>query len=321
MIKLNTIYEDRITYARWTPSPVFPGGPLFDRVGSSSGRVTTMARKKSPPDFATNGTMSDEPDDVETTSVMQTLVKTEELVEELRDGPMYKPALADAIGVSKSTVYNWTRELIDEDLVEKTAAGYRLTGTGRAQMELFEQWQTASLRAQLLETALEAIPSDYPPPERLFWNADLITSKKAHLTCFVDWLHDAESTLGLVPTVMLDEVTAYHGAIAEDSAVEFVVKPDLLAMLSDATRDVADPSEKNVDVTLYRSGDDFGFALIIRERPDPSLALILYRDDELVDVMLTSEDDRAVKWAYSVYERYRDDAVLVTEFPRTERDG
>ncbi|RYJ13111.1 HTH domain-containing protein [Halogeometricum borinquense] len=46
------------------------------------------------------------------------------LLARLDDGPAYKRELAEELSVSKSTIYNWTDELQDLNIVSRTEKGY-----------------------------------------------------------------------------------------------------------------------------------------------------------------------------------------------------
>jgi len=69
--------------------------------------------------------------DVSPDGVVAALEKRARLLRMLADGPMDKPALRDALEVSRSTVYKALRELEELGLVHRVDDGYALTQFGR----------------------------------------------------------------------------------------------------------------------------------------------------------------------------------------------
>lgn len=250
----------------------------------------------------------DRPDEVSTNfeamPVIQTLLKTSGFLLELREGPEYKPVLAERLGVSKSTVYNWARELLTHDIIEKSSAGYRLTATGRVQVALFGQWQEASRRAYLLESALAAIPHDYTPPE-LFWNAEVLSTTEVISTALGDWLHHTTALRGLASKAMVEGLRVVHSVFDSDIAVEFVVRPHLFEYIVDGGQTTTGQIRRGLDTSLLTVAESFSFALFIRDRPDPALAILLYNDAGYAKTLLLTDTETALTWGHDVYDHYR----------------
>lgn len=245
------------------------------------------------------------PTDFEAMPVVQTLLKTADFLLELQDGPKYKPVLAERLEVSKSTVYNWARELLTHNIIEKSSAGYRLTTIGRAQVALFSQWQEASRRAHLLEPALVAMPQDSTPPEQLFWNADVLSNTESISIALADWLHHTTSLRGLAPKAMVEGLRVIPSVFDPNTVVEFVVRPHLFEYIGEAGQTITAPVWKGMDTSLLKVEGPFSFALFIRDRPDPALAILLYSDAGYAKTLLVTDTETALTWGHEVYEHYR----------------
>jgi DNA-binding Lrp family transcriptional regulator len=246
--------------------------------------------------------------DFETTPVFQTLLKTSAFLCELQDGPEYKPVLADRLGVSKSTVYNWARELLRHEIIEKSATGYRLTATGRAQIALFTRWQNASQRIHLLESLLVSIPDDQRPPEQLFWNARVLSGTEKITTTLGEWLHETTLLRGLAPKTIVESVRTVNDAF--DLNPNVVVEPRSFGS-DEVKQDIEDNTTPTrtepdvLDVSLREVEEPFPFTLLIRVNPDPALAIVLYNNEGYADRLLSTGAETAFQWGLRVYDHYQ----------------
>lgn len=236
-------------------------------------------------------------------SFVRTLTKTRGLVERLRDGPAHRPGIATDLGVSKSTAYNWTRELENHGLVEKTSEGYRLTAVGRLQTQLFGGWQQASAAGAVFVDVLT--DGDAEPPLALFADGELSSVSSVTSPAVVNWLGGA-STVGFLGTpTLLWELPCVDEVVADDATLEFVHRDDFDDERPDFVEDVETSSTSNI--RCLRASENVPFGLICRMTPTPGVAVVRETADDIA--LLTADDSASVDWAANCYQNLRPDDV------------
>lgn len=240
------------------------------------------------------------------TAVVRILAKAKPLLVYLQDGPMYKSELAEEIGVSKSTVYNWTRELQDHDVVERTSRGYRLTRVGRIHVEMFLVFGDVSERIYRLAPLLRALPADDLPPEAVLRSCRIVTARSnpdAPVEVLLSLLDDADRVFGTVPVLGSRLAGAVGRALqAGDLGAEFTVPEATMDALRDTHAFVIEAFENSDRSELHVTDRCVGFGALAFAGDDTSVALLAYTDRGHLDVVLLAESDEAVAWAWTVAE-------------------
>lgn len=246
--------------------------------------------------------------------VVRSLAKAEPLLSALRDGPMHKASLADEVGVSKSTVYNWTSELGELGLVTRTADGYRLTRVGRLHVEGFLEFGDASRRIYGLEPVLDELPAELLPPRDLLREGSLVGAGRdpdAPMNELLDLLASADHVAGLLPVVSSRLLAPLRERVADGTlAVDLVVAPAALETLRERHPDAlallaGDGSRLLVADDSFSSG-------VFRAGTGPtSVGVAAYTGTGHLGAFARFDAGVADEWATAVVERFHDGATPI----------
>lgn len=235
------------------------------------------------------------------------LLKSADLLERLRTGPDHKRELADALGVSKSTVYNWTSELEQYNLLERTAEGYRLTYVGRRMTEQFFDWRERARRLFRLAPLADALPRQFDlPPNALEEATVAVTTDDPDVPTneFLARLRDARDVSAILPVASsrcLDALAAHVGD--DDRTLELVVPTGIRERLLATLRDDGRPSDRGCLLLVIDEEPSFG--LVRFEGTEVAVGLTIYstRGHLVGFVGMSSPESRT--WATDVYKAYR----------------
>jgi predicted transcriptional regulator len=249
--------------------------------------------------------------------LVQSMAKTDVLVDELRSGPAHKASLAETIGVSKSTVYNWGRELMEHGVVEKTADGYRLTYLGQCHADLYAEWEHIARRMTVADPIVRELPDECRPPVNVFESGDVVTvdaDPDAPMNHLLDCIERADSTRGLFPVVgsrLLGELAAVH----EDGETNCTLVVPPTSFDSRAASPAGRCRESNEavpNVEFLEAGTSFTFGLGLFTDEETEVGLCTYSSYGHLTGFLRTTADEALDWARTVYREYERDARRVS---------
>ncbi|WP_246998191.1 helix-turn-helix transcriptional regulator [Halosolutus gelatinilyticus] len=241
--------------------------------------------------------------------LLRCLAKSAPLLETLRDGATYKGELASELGVSKSTVYNQTRELKRHRLVERVSDGYRLTNKGRLHAELYRDTAALSERIYAAGPLLEAVPPEERPPPPVIRDVDVVTTDRnpeAPLNAFLEWVARAERVTGLAALVYPRTIEALRDDLeAGRLSADVVIESTTLDRLADHHESDCRTLIRSPDFAVSVVGDSFPFGLLIADDPDETAGITTYTDRGHLCGFGCIESDESIEWARTVSERYR----------------
>ncbi|MFD1646543.1 helix-turn-helix transcriptional regulator [Haloarchaeobius litoreus] len=229
-----------------------------------------------------------------------------------RDGPADRATIAERASVSRATAYRATNALTERGVLEREAAGYRLTGLGRAVLTHIESFDRGLAGARTLAPVLAHVDApELVSNTELFTDATVVTvdpsapyrldQELAAIVADTEREMVGVTTSFGSPTVM--ERT--YEVIRRGVAVEWVLTPaafegvleqhgeghdQLMAMDTTATYLIEHPP---LDIAIY---DD---RLVVPGYDGESGA---------VTAMAWTDDAAAVEWARGVFEACRDRA-------------
>ncbi|WP_137291294.1 helix-turn-helix transcriptional regulator [Natronorubrum halophilum] len=244
-------------------------------------------------------------------SLVRCLAKSAPLLEALRDGPEYKGELAAELGVSKSTVYNQTRELRQQSLVEQTSDGYRLTNRGHLHAELYRDAMSLSKGIYGAGPLLEGVPTDELPPTSVIRDAEVVTtetSPEAPLNAFLEWLDRAGHVSGLAALVYPRSVDALATKLdAELLTVDLVIESATLDSLVEHHRTDCRAVIRSAESVVAVTDDSLPFGLFIVDAPDENIevGVTTYTERGHICSFGCMTSDESIEWARNVRERYR----------------
>lgn len=258
--------------------------------------------------------------------LVRTLCNRHEFLVALRVAPREKRTLVETLGVSRSTVDRALRELEAEGLVERTERGYRLTAAGRLAASLTDAILSATSDLHAVAEPLRAASPDAPLDLRLVSGATAAEAtervRSRPLSPVMDLLTDASRVYVLAPVISrpgsFDRVC--EAVLDADTDVEMVFEASLAEELLPPNRDRVAAMVRTGFTPLVTTGVPFG--LVLGETADGwETHVVTYGDDGDLRGVVSNDTPAAAAWAWETYQRYRVDAVDVTETFRNEADG
>lgn len=252
----------------------------------------------------------DEKGSDEFAEVVSSLLKAGELLAALQRGPRYKRELADALGVSKSTIYNWTSELETYNLLERTSDGYRLTYVGQRMAEQFFDWRTRAQRLFQLAPFADALPSKFGLPPDALESATVVVTREdpdAPANAFFARLRDAERVSMVLPVASsrcLDAINSCRAS--DDGRLELVVSTGTHDRLGSAFADSYRRLRTASGCTVLVVDQQPSFGLARFEGEDVGLTIYSSQGHFVGFVHMSSAE--SLEWASDVYESYRQGA-------------
>lgn len=245
-----------------------------------------------------------------------------DVLSSLADGPASKPALVDALDVSRSTVNRALRELESWHLVERSGGDHVLTPAGHLLIDALERYLDDLATLADASRVLAYLPPDVSVPLELLRGASVHhatpPSPTRALDVVRDHLRNAERCRCVVGEFAAENAAEFFRDRVEEGLDLEVVFDDhvlsfLLADRREALRTYVEGGE------VYEAGD-VPYSLLVTEGADGRTAahLIVYDHEGDLAGLLINDDADAVAWAERVFERYRDDATAI-DIERNDR--
>jgi len=251
-----------------------------------------------------------------------TVVQRESLLGALRDEPLDKPTLVDRLGVSRSTVDRGIRDLETHDLVTRTSEGFAVTPTGEAVYRAYERFERRLTEIEEMQTVLahvdagddldpavledaEVYLEDAPAPDNVAFQMSEISARADTVRSVTRTISRARSARRL-----------YNAVVNQGMAFEAVYTVDMASFVKAWGTDDRKEMAESGNYRAFVSDGDAPFTVFIYEQSETGHAdvgvFVYDEDDDLVGVIL-NDTDRAVEWAEAYFQRFRDDAIEITE--------
>lgn len=239
------------------------------------------------------------------------LVKRAELLDRLREGPTNKRDLRDDLDVSRSTVYKAVRELEEQDVVEQTDEGCRLTLLGRLLVEEYGEFTELVGHLTRHESLLSVLPPDAPVTPNVLVGAERVVTERHAPTRPAERLErevrSADSVVGLSPVVVPRYVELFHEEIvSNDLSADLVMERPVVDYVRTDHADQFEEALGTGRLRVRRTDETLPFGLVVTERPaDPDSAIVIVYDGagELRGVIV-NDAPTAVEWGRDVFRRY-----------------
>ncbi|MFC7045233.1 helix-turn-helix transcriptional regulator [Halobacteriaceae archaeon GCM10025711] len=233
-------------------------------------------------------------------ALVQSIANRSDLLRALRDGPVERRPLGDALGVSRSTVDRAVRNLSDHGLVAQTDAGLRLTLRGRLSLDAYDAFvETAAglSRARPLLAPLSDSVTLEPP---LFRDARLVDAHEDDPVGTLRSAMERADRVWLVTPIVLDDfVDACRSAVVDGGLdLDLVCTSTALDSLVTDHRDAVLSAMDTGRLRLHRTGRDFECGLFVVDADDDTAAYaIVFDGDDGVRAVVASDDEQAGAWA------------------------
>ena len=233
-------------------------------------------------------------------------------------GTARKPALVDALDVSRSTVDRAVDDLTEAGLAVDDGGAVAPTAAGRLALSARREYE--GLTGALGEAAplLASTAEDAPLDRALFAGADVAIADpqapEAALTPAVEALAEADRLEGLAPVVKSNYASLVYERVRERGlSGELVVGRETLDSASSVAAsggydDLAAVFSAE-PVTLLTTDEALPYALwIARVEDGTDTAGVTVHDGGAIVGVVANDDPAAVEWAEGVYAGYRDGA-------------
>jgi len=242
------------------------------------------------------------------------LARRAELLRLLRDGPTAKPELADALGVSRSTVDRAVRQLEARGFVERSGGGgVSLALKGRLALDSYEAFAADLAGLDAADGAIDALPDDARVAPALFRDATVVESTgvapQRPTEAYLSLAEDATRIRGYASRLLDSTVPALRDRVVDDGLeLDLVVDPDVLDALLGAHGDAVADALDTGRLTLREGSDGLAYSLMLVDEPKRTRACALLYDESGHTALVHNDDPAAVEWAEGVYESLRDGA-------------
>ncbi|WP_435365290.1 helix-turn-helix transcriptional regulator [Haloarchaeobius sp. DYHT-AS-18] len=241
--------------------------------------------------------------------IVVSLSKTGDLLTTLRDGPAGKAELASDLGVSKSTVYNWTTELEDLGICERTADGYAITRTGRAHLRLYRDFEDLSRRVYRDNELLDELPEDCVPPTPVLMDTTVTTSEHdpyALAEQFTTAVRDAGQVSCLLPAACSPILSAFSRRLdAGGFDLELVVEPPVCEYIESTHPEFCRALADADGSALVETTATIAVALCVYDGEPSGFVLATCNDHGYLTGVITADSNGAYEWASDLYDQYR----------------
>lgn len=248
--------------------------------------------------------------------VIEALERRGSLLARLDEEPHDIRDLRDELDVSRSTVYNATRELEALELITRSEDGFQLTLFGRFALQKYSQFVTELTDLCDVEPELAVLSPDLAIPPDTFVDAEIVTAEpQPHapdrpLEAFQRFVQSVDRLRGFGPVTGTRYVelfgeqvlsgTLSAELITGETVVEYLLthhEPDVVEILN---------SDR---FQLYETPRTLSFGLILADKPESRLGLLLYDEQGQLRLFLTMDGNAALEWGRSIYDSYRADAT------------
>jgi len=226
-----------------------------------------------------------------------------------------KPALVDALGVSRSTVDRAVAELEAAGLARRVGTEFEATQAGELALETHRRYTVATDTLGDALPLLAVLPDDAPVGTELLMGGSVTLAEphapEAALSEVVRRLPEARTLRGFAPVVKTNYVSMLHDMVVDgEPSVEIIVQSgalDSLRAVATARGDIA-AFVQHDDVSIFETDEQLPYALWLLEGPSFQRAgLTVHQNGGIVGV-LTNDRPAAFESCTEQYAAVRDEA-------------
>ena len=243
------------------------------------------------------------------------LVRRAPLLRALSSSPKEKPALREALSVSRSTVDRGLRELEAAGFVERDDDRYRLTLAGRIALDAVERFTDRAASIEETTDLLGDLSHDTPLSPAVVAGAEVVrpdqTAPDRPFERVAAFVERADDVRGVLTAVSGRYVELYAGHVADGMSVSVVVTPEVVERLASRYGDQARAMLSTGNASLRELDERYPFGLTLgRADGRTRIALTVYGDYGVAGVIVNDAPD-AVAWAEGFFEDAWDRATPI----------
>lgn len=234
--------------------------------------------------------------------------KNTRLLEELLYRPKYKGELADALGVTKQTIYNRFKTLAEYDLVERQGGMYCLTTVGRPIVEKHVETLDAMQDVFDARRVLQEVPPEALPPGDVLESSRTVRPDghpEQVREEFCKWVLGAEEVRGMLPSVSYTFIERLCAKLRSDGVtIEIALTPETMAYLRECCPDACCTVRESDSTVVIETPDIPSFGLVVMEEPRREAGLVVYSEDGGVRGFIQSPTQSGSQWAEEQLAKY-----------------
>lgn len=235
----------------------------------------------------------------------------------LANGPLYRRELQERLDVSRATSHRHTGALAEMGLIERVDGAFALTDAGRGLRRAVTSFENDAGIAFALGPVLDVIDDTEPGVDPKAFSGATVTSAEggsaySPMDRATSLFRESESFRGLDPASIAPlYMEEFHGRVLAGVETEIIQTPEVTAEV------MANYPEACVEVCVseyftHWLHDALPFGLVIF---DGRVGVGVRDPDGRTPRAFVDTDDPDVReWAESVFEAYREDAVLLERF-------
>jgi len=242
------------------------------------------------------------PGDRTTTAVAEVLARRIDVVEHL-ETPRSKPALVEALSVSRSTVDRAIRELEHHRLVRRVEGGVELTATGAFCGESYRSFRSRTRDISRANEALAELPPGTTFDAALLDGAEIRLLEDPQLfeppPGLGDALGAADEVRGVVASLgSTRRFERYHRRVVRGTlSLSLVVPTDRFESISRQLPDALHEMVSEGDCSV-RTGETLPYSLFLTRTGDErAVTVVVYETPGVPHAVVHNDDPAAVDWA------------------------
>jgi predicted transcriptional regulator len=237
----------------------------------------------------------------------------------LMDKEMTAGELEKVMAIRTSTILHSIKDLMENSLVNKTAHGYALTNVGRMQALMLDELVNTIItlnnyRDFWLNHDMSGIPQELQKRIALLGQSEIMKDSPEaplrSLEYFIQELLKTKNIFGVSPNTITGYSNTIASAVRNGANVELILTNPVLKIVISENRDLLIELLSHENFRLYRIDKEVHVAFTVT---DSLLNLGLFRTDGSYDLGsdLICKGESSVKWGLSLFDYYRNDAILL----------
>ncbi|WP_442904956.1 helix-turn-helix transcriptional regulator [Haladaptatus sp. CMSO5] len=240
--------------------------------------------------------------------LLRLLLRRDDVVAQIRAGPVDIRTLTDAVSVSRPTVHRCLKQLIEHEVVTETPRGYVLTSYGSL---FFDQYQSYIAETETIHENRDLILALDDPSHlsgRVFQDAKFTRAvpfaPEKPIAEIESIVEDATKIRGFSPVVVGRYVSLFHEKVTEETLdAELIISPDVFDYLAETWPEQLKEA-LSMGLTVFVTDETLPYGLILIDEPTAQLCLVFYEDGSLRGVVQNDQPD-VIEWGTDLYEAYR----------------
>lgn len=239
------------------------------------------------------------PDRPEPESTLDAVAKRREVLAAVERGSTHVRDLRDELDVSRSTVYEATRELEGAGLLVRESGEFAVTPFGRSAVEVYDRSLAALDTLCEVRSELDGTRPDAAIPPVLCRGAEVVRAEPhapdRPFEAMGEFFAGATRMKCFAPVTGERYIEGLDEGLARESfSIDLLTEECVVGYLLSNHRDALEGWVASDDVRFYQTGESLPYGLLVEEEPTPSVGVLLYDGSGQLRAFLGTDDRAAV---------------------------